>query len=76
MTAAEQLIENNSTENVVLLIDDVLGELDEGRKEAFLKTILRGDQIFIACTEIPEYCKSLNYSAYKVENGTVTELSC
>ena len=76
MTAAEQLIENNSTENVVLLIDDVLGELDEGRKEAFLKTILRGDQIFIACTEIPEYCKTLDYSAYKVEHGTVTELSC
>ena len=73
MTAAEQLIENDSTENVVLLIDDVLGELDEKRKAAFLKTIMRGDQVFIACTEVPEYCKSLDYSLYNVSNGSVTQ---
>lgn len=73
MSAAEQLIENDSTGNVVLLIDDVLGELDENRKTAFLKTIMRGDQVFIACTEIPEFCKSLDYSLYHVQNGEVTK---
>ena len=73
MTAAEQLIENESTGNVVLLIDDVLGELDETRKNAFLKTIMRGDQIFIACTEVPDFCKNLDHSIYHVENGEVIQ---
>ncbi|MCM8543188.1 MAG: DNA replication/repair protein RecF [Lentisphaeraceae bacterium] len=73
MTAAEQLIENEMTGNVVLLIDDVLGELDETRKNAFLKTIMRGDQIFIACTEIPEFCKSAEHSIFHVENGRITQ---
>ena len=75
MTAAEQLIENKSTENVVLLIDDVLGELDEKRKAAFLKTIMRGDQVFIACTEIPEFCKTLDHKVFTVESGSATEVS-
>ena len=73
MTAAEQLIENGSTGNVLLLIDDVLGELDEKRKNAFLKTIMRGDQIFIACTEVPEFCKKLDHEIFKVENGHIRQ---
>ncbi|MCM8533612.1 MAG: DNA replication/repair protein RecF [Lentisphaeraceae bacterium] len=72
MAAAEQLIEDSQTDNVLLLIDDVLGELDGDRKEAFLRTIMRGDQVFIACTDIPEYCQSLDYNLYNVEEGTVS----
>ena len=46
MAAAEQLIEDKETDNVLLLIDDVLGELDAERKQAFLKTIMRGKSGF------------------------------
>ena len=69
MAAAEQLIEDKGTENVLLLIDDVLGELDTKRKEAFLKTIMRGDQVFIACTDIPDYCKTLGYQLFDINEG-------
>jgi DNA replication and repair protein RecF len=72
MAAAEQLIEDQQTDNVLLLIDDVLGELDAVRKDAFLKTIMRGDQVFIACTEVPEYCQNLDYTLYTIENGATT----
>ncbi len=75
ISSAEQLIDNSSTENVILLIDDVLGELDEFRREAFLKTILRGDQIFVACTEIPNYLKDIPHQAFKVESGNIIPLS-
>jgi DNA replication and repair protein RecF len=69
MSSAEQLIEDKGTRNVILLIDDVLGELDSYRKEAFLQTIVRGDQIFIACTEVPEFCGGLKAKVFTVENG-------
>ncbi|MCH2205795.1 MAG: DNA replication/repair protein RecF [Lentisphaerales bacterium] len=69
MAAAEQLIEDKETDNVLLLIDDVLGELDAERKQAFLKTIMRGDQVFIACTDIPEYCKTLDYEVFEIDEG-------
>jgi DNA replication and repair protein RecF len=71
MAAAEQLIEDNNTPNVLLLIDDVLGELDNERKSAFLKTIMRGDQVFIACTEIPEFCKTQEHTVYHIVNGEI-----
>ena len=74
MAAAEQLIEDQGTENILLLIDDVLGELDHSRKEAFLKTIMRGDQIFIACTDIPEFCKKLNYQLFEIDCGAATKI--
>lgn len=74
MAAAEQLIEDKGTENILLLIDDVLGELDNSRKEAFLKTIMRGDQIFIACTDIPEFCKSLDYELFDIESGAAIKI--
>ena len=72
MSAAEQLIEDKNTDNVILLIDDVLGELDNQRKSAFLETIMRGDQIFIACTEVPGFCQSREHSVYHIKNGEVT----
>jgi DNA replication and repair protein RecF len=72
MSSAEQLIEDNGTNNVLLLIDDVLGELDLERRTAFLRTIMRGDQVFIACTEIPEFCKTQEHISYRIVNGTAT----
>ena len=73
MSAAEILIENKGTQNIVLLIDDVLGELDNNRREAFLKTIMRGDQVFIACTEVPEYCKNIEHQIFHISEGNVSQ---
>lgn len=72
MSAAEQLIEDNNTENVILLIDDVLGELDSDRRAAFLKTIMRGDQIFVACTEIPGFCKTREHKVFNISSGKIS----
>ena len=72
MSAAEQLIEDKHTENVILLIDDVLGELDSERRSAFLETIMRGDQIFIACTEIPGFCQTREHKVFNVCSGQIS----
>ena len=74
MAAAEMMIENDDLDNVVLLIDDVIGELDEARKDAFLQTVSRGDQVFLACTEVPEYFKDKEYQGYRVNSGSVKRI--
>lgn len=71
-SAAELLIQQSAehqNQSVILLIDDVIGELDEERKKAFFSTILRGDQIFLACTETPAALKEISHQSIKVEAG-------
>lgn len=73
-SAAELLIQQSAehqNQSVILLIDDVIGELDEKRKEAFFATILRGDQVFLACTETPEAIKKITHNSIKVEGGVL-----
>ena len=73
-SAAELLIQQSSehqNQSVILLIDDVIGELDEKRKEAFFSTILRGDQVFLACTETPTAIKNIPHHSIQVEGGVL-----
>lgn len=69
--AAELLINSDQPDCVILLIDDVLGELDERSRKAFLQTISRGDQVFIACTEIPPGLEDYPTTLIEIENGKV-----
>ena len=34
-----------------------------------MKLAMRGDQVFIACTDIPEYCKTLDYEVFEIDEG-------
>ena len=69
--AAELLINSDKPDCVILLIDDVLGELDERSRRAFLQTISRGDQVFIACTEIPPGLEDYDTTLIEIENGVI-----
>jgi len=61
----------------VLLVDDVLGELDNLRRQEFLKVLTGADQTFVACTEepdVPELADRIS-SVYRVSSGTVCPAS-
>ncbi|WDE96147.1 DNA replication/repair protein RecF [Lentisphaera profundi] len=69
--AVELLLPVEKPECLILLIDDVLGELDEFSRRAFLKCVSRGDQVFIACTDIPAGLEDYEYTTYEVDAGRV-----
>ena len=51
------LIKEETGENAILLLDDVMSELDSGRQEFLVKT-LKDVQLFITSTEIAENLSS------------------
>ena len=57
---------------VVLLVDDVFGELDPARRGALFGALAQADQVFVTCTEISEELQDLSPAVYKVENGGIT----
>jgi len=60
----------------VLLLDDVLSELDENRREAVLSLMVGRAQVFITTTEIGRELKSFtpgSYKLYHVEKGHISE---
>lgn len=69
-----RLIKEETGENPILLLDDVLSELDQERQNYLIHS-LTDTQIFITTTEIsPEvkhFLKNIRY--YKIEKGTVLE---
>ncbi len=70
--SVELLLPLEQPDCLLLLIDDVLGELDEFSRKAFIKCISRGDQVFIACTEIPLGLESYSYKLLNVKDGQVS----
>lgn len=71
-----KLIQEETGESPILLLDDVLSELDQERQN-YLINSLEDTQIFITATEIsPELERSLSHIRYfKIKNGTVTKTS-
>lgn len=68
--AEREMIRRDTGEEPVLLLDDVLSELDAGRKDFVLNKIRTG-QVFITCCEenaIPDSGRVL-----RIENGTIVE---
>ena len=67
--AERDLFEQDTGEQPVLLLDDVLSELDPGRQD-FVVNQIRSGQVFITCCEtdrITDIGKTI-----RIENGTVT----
>ena len=66
--AQRALMEKESGETPVLLLDDVLSELDPGRQDFVLNQITRG-QVFITCCEPGRFTKL--GKTIEIEKGTV-----
>ena len=67
-----ELIKEDTGEDAILLLDDVMSELDSKRQEFLIKTLL-GNQLFITTTEIEKgVLKDIkNASIYSVCDGEV-----
>ena len=70
------LCKNNSSdlENVLVLVDDVTGELDEVMRDMFFKVISRAGQAFFTFTEKPDFDFFKNCEYYNIIDGTITKL--
>jgi DNA replication and repair protein RecF len=66
--AEREIFSEQLGENPVLLLDDVLSELDEGRQE-FLLSRATGGQIFITCCEPDRVLSRASGSVTRIEGG-------
>jgi len=57
--------------SVVLLIDDVFGELDDERRAAFFKFASRADQVIVTCTSRPRELKNCSHN-YRMSKGVLS----
>ena len=67
-THAVEVIKNEIGEYPILLLDDVLSELDEGRQNRLLN-ITTKYQTLISCTHLPT--TDIKCTSIKIENGPV-----
>ena len=69
-----ELVKKKLGEAPVLLLDDVLSELDEGRQEKLLES-LQGVQTFLTCTGLDDFVRRQVQAdkKWKVMKGTLTE---
>jgi DNA replication and repair protein RecF len=56
---------------VILLVDDVFGELDEFRRREFFRLLDGADQTFIACTEVPAELSEGSYQVHQIQDGHI-----
>ena len=68
-----EIIKEEIGEEPILLLDDFMSELDEKRKNNFLKN-MKDMQIIITCTERLNY-KNLKMKEFKVDEGKVFEIN-
>jgi len=61
----------NNQKNIVLLLDDIFGELDDARREAFLHEIDNHEQIFLATTNIPKELNNKINNTIQIKNGII-----
>ena len=68
------LYDGVNEKNVVLLVDDVIGELDKTRRQVFFELLDKAGQVVLACTEIPQELKTVNRT-FNIERGKVVSVS-
>jgi len=73
-SAEYALLSRASGEAPLLLLDDVLSELDAGRRAAFLESIGSYDQAFMTATDRPDLPPGLLASVLAVRDGEVLPL--
>jgi DNA replication and repair protein RecF len=75
LAKARLMFDVKDEENVILLVDDVIGELDERGCKAFMTCVSRSDQAFIACTESEKLHGVEANRTFCIDGGTVTQTS-
>jgi len=60
-------------QDVTLIVDDVLGELDQHHRSIFLQQLEQSGQVIIACTEVPTELTAPNKKIFKVTGGQILE---
>jgi DNA replication and repair protein RecF len=74
LVAANMLAkEMNQKKSLVLLVDDVFGELDSDRKKGFFDTVADAGQVLLTCTEAPSEILDRNPRILNVKNGRVQD---
>ena len=70
------LCEHNSADlkNVLVLVDDVTGELDEVMRDMFFKVISRAGQAFFTFTEKPNFDFFENCEYYNIIDGSINKV--
>ncbi|HJO94244.1 MAG TPA: DNA replication and repair protein RecF [Victivallales bacterium] len=72
MGEIELITDNNPEYNVIALVDDVSGELDEKTKDEFYKTISKVNQLFFTFTRYDEESYFKNATKFSVFEGKLT----
>lgn len=62
---------HSPSRGLILLVDDVLGELDNRRREAFFSVLDGAQQIMIATTELEPLLKQRAERVYQIEHGAI-----
>ncbi len=75
--AEQQLVRDFLQETPVLLLDDVMSDLDDVRREEMLRCVGGNGQTFITCTNLRAFPDDILREAriFQVEAGTVSEIS-
>lgn len=68
LAALRLLTEQARPDDVVLLVDDVFGELDDARRSRFFQTLSSASQAIVTCTSMPSQLESRG-RMLKVVNG-------
>jgi DNA replication and repair protein RecF len=70
---ARLLEETRGADDVLLLVDDVLGELDDCRRNAFLQELVESKQVIMTVTAIPEELKNSPFTVKYIQAGKIME---
>ena len=65
------MLDVKKEEGIILLVDDVIGELDERGCRAFMNCISQADQTFIACTEFEKLHGVEPKQAWVIDSGAI-----
>ena len=72
LTSVDFLHEEDRTTPLIMLVDDVLGELDKQRRQLFFDNFEKATQVIVACTEASEDLCSRACRAYSIKDGTAS----
>ncbi len=71
LAKARYFLDRKDAGEVILLIDDVIGELDQRGRQAFLGTLRQARQVLLACTGVNELPAVDGMTLLRVKQGTV-----
>lgn len=74
LCSSELFLLEEHKNDIIFLVDDVTGELDDNVKNEFFKLLEKGSQVFFAATEIPEVLKNRqDMKIFSVKDGEIDE---